>query len=185
LGADYARGSQDIRRQIASGDAKVEWQPDPAKYDLFEAGGEVLWTKQSGLLSDDVRGNYPADWLQEQPWFSPGGNTSAAGGYLYAQYRFGKLWQPGIRVDYTHSNAFRLLDDNNDGELDDLGKITNNVWTYSAYLTLYLSEFNRLRLQLNYVNGDDDIVPGKGRNDLQAFFQWTIILGAHKHDFAP
>jgi len=182
LGADYAKGSEGIRRQIASADAKLEWQPDPAKYDMFETGGELLWTKQSGQLADDTLWQSPSnDVLFSQPT----GSTSAAGGYVYAQYRFGKLWQPGVRVDYTHSNTFQLLDTDNNGDADSLGKINNNVWTYSAYLTLNLSEFNRLRLQLNYVNGSEDIVPGKGRNDIQAFFQWTVVLGAHKHDFAP
>ena len=182
LGADYAKGSEGIRRQIASADAKLEWQPDPAKYDMFETGGEFLWTKQSGQLSDNTLWQNPPD---DRFFDQPTGSTSAAGGYVYAQYRFGKLWQPGVRVDYTHSNSFQLLDCDNDSDADGLGKITNNVWTYSAYLTLNLSEFNRLRLQLNYVNGSEDIVPGKGRNDIQAFFQWTVILGAHKHDFAP
>ena len=173
LGADYAFRSQKTRRQIASGDLKLEWQPDPAKYDLFEAGGEALWTKQSGEIIEDARFNRIT------------GDASASGGYLYAQYRFGKLWQPGVRVDYTHSNSFQLLDTNNDGDADTLCRYKNNIWTYSAYLTLYLSEFNRLRLQLNYLNGSEEIVPGKGHNDLQAFFQWTFIMGAHKHDFSP
>ncbi len=182
LGADYAKGSQDTQRQIASADAKLEWQPDPAKYDMFETGGEVLWSKQSGQLADQTL------WQSNstEPLFNqPAGSASAVGGYVYAQYRFGKLWQPGVRVDYTHSNTFQLLDGDNNDDADSLSGLTNNVWTYSAYLTLNLSEFNRLRFQLNYVNDSEDIVPGKGRNDIQAFFQWTVILGAHKHDFAP
>ncbi len=183
LGADYARASQNTRRQIASADAKLEWQPDPAKYDLFETGGELLWTKQSGLFSADTLD--AAGEYVNQPWFKPSGDASASGGYVYAQYRFGKLWQPGVRLDYTHTSTYQLGDSNGDGDLDSLDKTDNNIWTYSAYLTLNLSEFNRLRFQLNYVNASEDLGAGKGRNDLQAFFQWTIVLGAHKHDFAP
>jgi hypothetical protein len=183
LGADYAKASQNTRRQIASADAKLEWQPDPAKYDLFETGGELLWTKQSGLFSSDALD--AADEYVNQPWFKPSGDSSASGGYVYAQYRFGKLWQPGVRLDYTHTNTYQLGEANGDGCVDILDKIDNNIWTYSAYLTLNLSEFNRLRFQLNYVNASEDLGAGKGRNDLQAFFQWTIVLGAHKHDFAP
>lgn len=181
LGADYARASQNTRRQIASADAKLEWQPDPAKYDLFEAGGETLWTKQQGRYSDDLVSQ--ADGFVNQPWYNPSGSASAEGGYVYAQYRFGKLWQPGVRVDYTHTDTFQLTGD--DDAFTGWDKATNNIWTYSAYLTMNLSEFNRLRFQLNYVNASEDLGSGKGRNDLQAFFQWTIVLGAHKHDFAP
>jgi len=167
LGADYAQG--DGGRRIATADTKLSWQPDPAKYDLFEAGGEALWTRQHGTLSDEAT----PDGLFRR------GTANAAGGYVYAQYRFGKLWQPGVRLDYTHANAFEL-DENDTPE-----RFANNLWTYSAYLPLNLSEFNRLRLQLNYVNASRDIVPGKGSSDLQAFFQWTVILGSHKHPFMP
>jgi hypothetical protein len=135
------------------------------------------------VFSGDAIGQ--VDGWVSQPWYQPSGSASAAGGYVYAQYRFGKLWQPGVRVDYTHSDTFQLTGCDENGDPDSFGKSRNNVWTYSAYLTMNLSEFNRLRLQLNYVNGQEDLVPGKGCNDLQAFFQWTIVLGAHKHDFAP
>lgn len=173
LGADYAQSSQGTRRKIASADAKLEWQPNPAKYDLFETGAELFWTKQVGRFT------------QAAIFDSSTGSASAAGGYLYAQYRFGKLWQPGVRIDYTRTSTFQLLDCNNDGDAEGLDRFNNHISTYSTYLTLNLSEFNRLRLQLSYLNSSEEIVPGKGHNDLQAFFQWTVILGAHKHDFAP
>lgn len=185
LGTDYAQKNQDTQRRIASADWKLEWQPDPARYDQFEAGGEALWSRQRGALSQDTFGLSDADFVENTHGIdTDSANSSAAGGYVYAQYRLGKLWQPGVRVDYTHSNTFQLID-GVDGDANSLDKSSNNIWTYSAYLTLYLSEFNRLRLQLNYLHGDEDIVEGKGHTDLQAFFQWSIVLGAHKHDFAP
>jgi len=113
------------------------------------------------------------------------GSATGSGGYVYAQYRFGKTWQPGVRVDRTRSRNFQLLDCNADDDADGIESIRANTWTFSTYLTLNLSEFNRLRLQLNYVDSDAGIAPGKGHNDLQAFFQWTVILGAHKHSFVP
>lgn len=173
LGTDYAQSSTNkttsTRRQIASADAKLEWQPDPAKYDRFEVGAETLWTKQSGRFSEEA---------DEATRVTPYDSASAYGGYLYAQYRFGKQWEPGVRVDYTRASQFCLSDES-------LDRFTTDTWTYSTYLTFNLSEFNRLRLQVNYVNASNEIVPGKGRSDLQAFFQWTVILGAHKHPFMP
>ena len=35
-----------------------------------------------------------------------GGTARAHGGYVYAQYRIGKQWQPGIRFDYLHGGAW-------------------------------------------------------------------------------
>jgi len=173
LGADYAQSSQRTKRQIASGDVKLEWQPDPAKYDMFEVGGEVLWTRESGRLSDDAffGGN-------------PFATSKASGGYAYAQYRFGKQWEPGIRIDYTHPQSFEQLDLDGDGTADALHRRTDKIWTYSAYLNFWASELNRLRLQVNYVDSDHELGFGR-KNDWQIFLQWTAIMGAHKHEFMP
>jgi hypothetical protein len=174
VGADYAQSSQSTKRQIATADVKLEWQPNPASYDMFEAGGEVLWTKESGRLATDAYfgGN-------------PFATSSASGGYVYAQYRIGKAWAPGIRVDYTQTQAFDQLDLNGGGIADSVERQTSKIWTYSAYLTYWASEFNRFRLQVNYVDSDQPLATGKGRNDWQIFLQWTAIMGAHKHDFMP
>ena len=47
---------------------------------------------------------------------------------------------------------------------------------YSPYLTLWLSEFNRLRLQYTRLEQ-----PGLHENEF--FLQWTVILGSHVHSF--
>ncbi len=173
LGGDYAETSRSTRRQIASADVKLEWQPNPASYDLLEVGGEVLWTRQSGQLSTDATfGGIDSS------------SSTAYGGYAFAQYRIGKRWQPGIRVDYTRPQSFEQLDTDGDGLADTLGKKSSKIWTYSAYLTFWASEFNRLRLQVSYLNSDRDLGAGRN-NDWQIFLQWTALLGAHKHDFMP
>jgi hypothetical protein len=176
VGVDYATNSQRTKRQIASADVKLEWQPNPQKYDLFEAGGEVLWTREKGRLSDDAL-------LGENPFTSA--TASASGAYVYAQYRFGKLWEPGIRIDFTHPQSFEQLDLDGDGEPDALHRRSDSIWNYTGYLTFWASEFNRLRLQVSYINGNHDILPGKGKSDVQVFLQWTGIMGAHKHEFMP
>jgi hypothetical protein len=62
--------------------------------------------------------------------------------------------------------------------------VTDNIATYSAYLSYYFSEFNRLRLEGSYITGNHDVVAG-GRDDWQVFLQWTVTLGPHKHPFSP
>ena len=174
LGGNYARGRDAGSRQIASGDFKFTWTPRPDGYDLFELGGEYLWSKSHGALSDGalILGG-PSD-----------GGARAQGGYVYAQYRIGKQWQPGIRFDYLHADQWEQLDLNGDGDPDAIRLGGNSLKTYSAYLTYYLSEFNRLHLQVNYARSDRPDFAG-GRDDWQAFFQWSITLGPHKHPFSP
>jgi hypothetical protein len=174
LGGNYAHGRDAGSRQIASGDFKFTWSPRPDSYDLFELGGEYLWSKSHGVLADDMLfAGSPSD-----------GGARAQGGYVYAQYRIGKQWQPGIRFDYLHSDQWEQLDLNGDGDPDTARLGGNNLKTYSAYLTYYLSEFNRLHLQVNYARSDRADFAG-GRDDWQAFFQWSITLGPHKHPFSP
>lgn len=174
VGGDFARGRDQGERQIASGDFKLSWVPRADGYDLFEAGGEYLWSRSQG--------NFAGDGRELQGGGT--GTASARGGYVYAQYRVGKSWQPGVRFDYLKSDGFQELDLDGDGAPDRIGDFDSSTRTYSAYLSYYFSEFNRVRLELSYVDSDQEVVAG-AKQDWQAFFQWTVTLGPHKHPFTP
>jgi len=47
---------------------------------------------------------------------------------------------------------------------------------YSPYLTLWASEFQRLRAQYQYLSAP-------GAHESQFFLQWTAIIGSHVHGF--
>ncbi len=47
---------------------------------------------------------------------------------------------------------------------------------YSPYLTLWASEFQRLRAQYQYLSAPGD-------HESQFFLQWTAIIGSHVHGF--
>ncbi len=160
IGVDYAQGSGEGTRRIATGDIKFSWQPNPEKDDLFETGGELLWSQQRGRFSKDAR-------VAGGPEY---GTASATGGYVFAQYRIGERWQPGVRFDCLRSNTF---------ESDEQTRLSrNDTWTTSAYLTCKLNENHRLRWQVNHVDARHEIVAGKGNRDWQVFFQWTVLWGA-------
>jgi len=159
LGADYAQGSGEGTRRIASFDATLAWQPRPDKDDLFETGGEALWSEQRGRFSQEARVDGGPEY----------GSASAAGGYLFAQYRIGEHWQPGVRLDYLRSNTYELEDQPE--------RSRNDTWTTSAYLTYKVNENHRLRWQVSHVDARHEIVPGKGNRDWQLFFQWTVLWG--------
>src|SRR5439155_940995 len=67
---------------------------------------------------------------------------------------------------------------------DSVARRSDNISTYSAYLNYHLSQFNRLRLQVNYAKADTELFAG-AKDDWQPFLQWTITLGPHKHPFSP
>jgi hypothetical protein len=167
VGADYASSNDGARRRIASADAKFEWRG--TGNDLLTAGGEVLWGEKRGRLTDEAL-------FDGGPVFA---NSRGHGGYAFIKYRFGKMWEPGIRYDQLRSSGFEQLDTAADGEADSLGQFRDMRHTYSAFLTYHATEFQKFRLTLNYIDSERE------PDDLQALLQWSIILGPHKHSFQP
>src|SRR4029434_2424493 len=83
IAGNYARGRDAGTRQLASADFKFSWAPRPESYDLFELSGEYLWGRSRGSFADDAL-------FDSNPTH---GVARAHGGYVYAQYKFGKKWQ--------------------------------------------------------------------------------------------
>jgi hypothetical protein len=172
VGGNYLRGRDTGTQQLASGDFLLTWTPRPGALDLLEVGGEFLWGKQSGRLSDDF-----AIIGDDVDTLRPASATARGrGGYVYAQYRFGRFFQPGLRFDYLRADEFSEVDEDLDGERDLLSRQTGTTTTYSAYANLHLGESNRIRLQLNYVKGEPGDFAGAD-DDWQAFVQWTVLFG--------
>ena len=84
----------------------------------------------------------------------------AVGLYSYVEARLSRRFSPGFLFDYAQ----------------DIDHVAGSTMAYSPYLTVWLSEFQRLRFQ--YTRLDDPA----GTDD-QFFAQWTVILGSHVHSF--
>jgi hypothetical protein len=80
--------------------------------------------------------------------------------YTYIEARLSRRYYPGFLFDYAQ----------------DIDHVVGPTYAYSPYLTMWLSEFNRLRLQYTRLEQ-----PGLHEN--QFFLQWTVILGSHVHSF--
>ena len=80
--------------------------------------------------------------------------------YTYLEARLTQRYYPGFLFDYAQ----------------DLDHVAGYTTAYSPYLTVWLSEFNRLRLQYTRLEQ-----PGLHENEF--FLQWTVILGSHVHSF--
>ena len=174
VGLDYARGEDRGKRELASADFKLTWLPDPASFDRLEIGGEILHGKNEGDFGPFAL-------------FAGGpnqGDSVASGAYLYAQYRIGKDWEPGIRYDWFRPDSWNQTDANSDGIADGLARSSDSKSSLTAYLTYNLSEFNRLRLGVSHVNGASGSFNGKD-DDWLGYLQWSIIIGPHKHSFQP
>jgi len=91
---------------------------------------------------------------------SPDSQRLAWGGYLYGQYKFSRRWIGGVRFD----------------RVDDQHMAGHYYWGYSPYLTLWQSEFVRLRAQMSYRR--DNLLGVEHRYMIQV----TLAAGPHKHD---
>ena len=80
--------------------------------------------------------------------------------YTYLEARLTQRYYPGFLFDYAQ----------------DLDHAAGYTTAYSPYLTVWLSEFQRLRLQYTRLEQ-----PGLHENEF--FLQWTVILGSHVHSF--
>jgi len=85
---------------------------------------------------------------------------NALGMYSYLEARLSRRLYPGFLFEYVQ----------------DVNSPSLTTKQYSPYLTLWASEFQRLRLQYTHADGPD-------RSDDRFFLQWTVIIGSHVHSF--
>jgi hypothetical protein len=60
--------------------------------------------------------------------------------------------------------------------VQDIDHAQGDTIAYSPYLTVWASEFQRIRLQYTRLEAP-------GQHDNEFFLQWTVILGSHVHSF--
>jgi hypothetical protein len=87
------------------------------------------------------------------------------GGYSYVEWFLTRHWSVGPRVD-LFENVLPTA----------ISKRTYEQ-TYSAFVTYLFSEFGRLRFEYDRRYFFD------GNKADEAFLQWTVFFGAHKHNF--
>jgi hypothetical protein len=94
---------------------------------------------------------------------SPGTFTykNAFGMYSYVEPRLTRRFYPGFLFEYVQ----------------DIDRPSLSTTAFSPYLTIWLSEFQRLRLQYTHTEASN-------RSPDDGFFlQWTAIIGSHVHSF--
>jgi hypothetical protein len=86
--------------------------------------------------------------------------TDAWGMYSYVEAKLTRVFYPGFLFDYTQA----------------IQREQGNSKRYSPFLTIWASEFQRIRLQYSYLDAPQ-------QHESELFAQWTVILGSHVHGF--
>jgi len=163
-----------FERRLVGMDFKYRWYP--LGYGLRQS------LTIAGELLHDIGGADPVNGGPRRDIFGNPVRQGAWGGYVYAEYRLSKQWRPGFRFDYFQLQSEPLLVTNPftglpASTLNATGHRTDNR-TWTAYLTWFPSEFQRLRLQYNRSDR------GNAQDANEFFLQWTAFLGSHSHGFS-
>jgi hypothetical protein len=159
VGVSYAytpkiKIDQRAERHLAGIDITYRYLPlSQAGYRGLVWGTEVLFNREKRPI-----GGFPTDPTVPPP--TDFRHRDAFGLYSYLEARLSRRFYPGFLFDYAQ----------------DIDRAVGDTKAYSPYLTFWLSEFHRLRLQYTYLDA-----PGAHEN--QFFLQWTAILGSHIHGF--
>jgi hypothetical protein len=127
-------------------------------HDFYAVDATYNWYPSSRSLYHEV--TVRGMWLLSRLAVPSSGTLDASGGYVYGQYKLSPRWTTGLRYDYV----------------EDQREADRHYWGFSPYLTLFQSEFVRLRGQLNYRRDN------RFGTDRQFYLQLTVAAGPHKHD---
>jgi len=100
------------------------------------------------------------EWRETGPGNLDFREQNAFGMYSYVEARLSRRFYPGFLFEYVQ----------------DIDNKSLSTKKYSPYLTLWASEFQRLRFQYTHTDAP-------GRSDDGFFLQWTAIIGSHVHSF--
>jgi len=145
--------NDDSRRYLAGTDLTYRYTPlSQAGYRGLIWGTEVLFNREA-----EPFGGFPTEPTDQPLVFR---QHDAVGLYSYVEARLTRRFYPGFLFDYVQ----------------DANGVEPSTRAYSPYLTIWASEFQRLRLQYTYLDQPGD-------HESQFFVQWTAVLGSHVHGF--
>lgn len=158
LGASYAYTPNIVsenggERHLAGADLTYRYTPlSAASYRGLIWGTEFLFNRE----------HQPVGGFPEEPTDVPlvFKQRDAVGLYSYVEARLTRRFFPGFLFEYAQDTA----------------GVEPSTRAYSPYLTVWASEFQRLRFQYTYLDAPTN-------HENQFFVQWTAILGSHVHGF--
>jgi hypothetical protein len=133
--------------------------------DGYTVGADLTY-----LWRDPAKPDFRSLLLQGELFWSNNDYKDGTGGgdnwgfYAFGQYQFAQNWYAGIRGDYTDLLDFEVM------------RRKNSAWGVSSYVSWYLNE--ALRLRLEYQHLDRDLVGGDDTEEA-LLLGVTFYLGAH------
>ena len=132
--------------------------------DGYTVGADVTYMWRDPAAADFRSLLFQGELFWSNSDFDNGNSDDYWGGYVFGQYQFAQNWYAGIRYDYTDFPDLEVR------------RQTGSDWAISPYVTWYL--FEALRLRLEYQHLDRDHVD---RNDTEdaILLGLTFYIGAH------
>ncbi|MCP5070497.1 MAG: TonB-dependent receptor [bacterium] len=144
----HTSDDRDDTGTMLGADLTYLWRdPDQPDFRSLLLQGEVFWSKTD--FADDIAGT-----IRDDNW----------GLYAFGQYQFAQNWYAGLRYDYTE---FPNLDER---------RRDDSEWGVSAYLSWYLSEALRVRLEYQHLGRD---LVGEGDSEDALLLGLTFLIGSH------
>lgn len=167
--------------------AHLSWFEDVGEHASIDLGGSYLYSHTSDDSAYDANVfGIDATYLRRNPhspdsrsflvqsefFFSDadiddGGNgtrNSAFGMYAFAQWQLDRNWFAGVRYDFTEFPTF------------DERFASDRDWAISPYVSFYLTEFLRFRVEYQHLEQRED--RSWDSEDI-LYFQLTFLFGAH------
>jgi hypothetical protein len=166
--------------------ARLTYFDDLGAYGSVQLGGTYLYSQGADTGASDLS-TFGVDatlkWLDPQApdhrsllvqsemlWNTgdvagaPSFDHEAFGAYVFGQYQFAQSWYAGVRFDSTEfpDVAVRPAGDRD--------------WALSPYLTWYVTEFLRLRIEYQHL---ESMQSGAWSSDENVLFAVTFAIGAH------
>ncbi len=132
--------------------------------DGYTVGADVTYMWRDPAAADFRSLLFQGELFWSNSDFDDGNSDDYWGFYAFGQYQFAQNWYAGIRYDYTD---FPNLEER---------RQTDSDWAISPYVTWYLYEPLRLRLEYQHLDRDQ-----MGRDDTEdaIFLALTFYFGAH------
>jgi hypothetical protein len=162
----------------------LKYFQDVGETGSFELGSSFLYSQGSGSRKDGYTLGADLTWMWRDPdrpdfrsfllqaelfWSNSdfedvSDDNDKWGLYAFGQYQFAQNWYAGVRYDYTDLLDFEPM------------RKTDSAWGVSSYLSWYLNE--ALRLRLEYQHLDRDLIGGDDSEEA-LLLGMTFYIGAH------
>ena len=132
--------------------------------DGYTVGADVTYMWRDPAAADFRSLLFQGELFWSNSDFDDGNSDDYWGFYAFGQYQFAQNWYAGIRYDYTDFPNLEVR------------RQTDSDWAISPYVTWYLYEALRLRLEYQHLDRDQ-----MGRDDTEdaIFLGLTFYIGAH------